>query len=266
MIRKRSLSFSLAFASAALALASLGSLAAVASFAHAEAIPLAPESGLTLHQIVASAAILDGQPGLRLTGDPDVLSASAVKRGELLAALKARGARPTPADFATLETEHLAIVEGIEFGDGTIEVELAGSPAPGAGGFARGFVGVAFRVQPGGEAYDCIYLRPANGRAPEQTRRNHSTQYVSHPDWPWYRLRAEFPGKYESYADMAPSEWIPLKISVEGERALLYVGGVEQPSLVVNDLKSGPDGKGKVALWIHASTVGHFRNLRITPR
>jgi hypothetical protein len=215
---------------------------------------------------VASAATLDGKPGLQITGHPDVLSASARKRDGLLSALKARGARPTPADFATLETEHLAIVDGIEFGDGTIEVELAGSPVPGAGGFARGFVGVAFRVQPDSETYDCIYLRPANGRALEQTRRNHSTQYVSHPDWPWYRLRAEFPGRYESYVDMVPGEWIPLKISVEGDQARLYVGGAEQPSLIVNDLKSGPDGKGKVALWIHASTVGHFRNLRITPR
>jgi hypothetical protein len=168
--------------------------------------------------------------------------------------------------WAEVETEHLALVNGIEFANGTIEVELAGVPAPGAPGFARGFVGVAFRVQPDAEHYDCLYLRPSNGRAPEQIRRNHSTQYIAHPDWPWYRLRAESPGHYESYVDLVPGDWTPVKIVVEGERAELYVGGAAQPTLVVADLKSGPAGKGKVALWIHASTVGHFRNLRITPR
>ena len=248
-----------ALARAALALCAL---AAFPFPAWAEAVPLAPGSGLDLHQVVASAGQLDGQAGLRLVGEPSVLAESAARRDAFLSTLKAP---PTPADFEAFETEHLALVEGIEFSDGTIEVELAGAPAPGAGRFARGFVGVAFRVQAGG-AYDCFYLRPTNGRAPEQIRRNHSTQYIAHPDWPWHRLRAESPGQYESYADMAPGQWIPVKIRVEGERAFLHVGGAEQPTLVVNDLKSGPEGKGQVALWIHGSSEGHFRNLRITPR
>ena len=45
-----------------------------------------------------------------------------------------------------------------------------------------------------------------------------------------HRLRAESPGQYESYADMAPGQWIPVKIRVDGERAFLHVGGAEQPS------------------------------------
>ena len=235
------------------------------------AVPLlegdAPASGLGLHQVVARSSTLAGQPALELAGDPAVLAQSQRKLGALLAAMTARGQQPAgPQDFAEVETEHLALVNDIEFANGTIEVELAGVPAPGAPGFARGFVGVAFRVQPDGEHYDCLYLRPSNGRAPEQIRRNHSTQYIAHPDWPWYRLRAESPGHYESYVDLVPGDWTPVKIVVEGERAELYVGGAAQPTLVVADLKSGPAGKGKVALWIHASTVGHFRNLRITPR
>mgnify|MGYP000498180311 CR=1 FL=1 len=57
------------------------------------------------------------------------------------------------------------IAEGFDFGDGVIELEVAGAPAPGATGGARGFVGVAFRVQPGLRTYDAFYLRPTNGRA-----------------------------------------------------------------------------------------------------
>jgi hypothetical protein len=35
-------------------------------------------------------------------------------------------------------------------------------------------------------------------------------------------------------------------------------------TLVVNDLKMGPDARGAVALWIDGSTLAHFRNLDIT--
>ena len=62
-----------------------------------------------------------------------------------------------------------------------------------------------------------------------------------------------------------PGEWIPVKIVVDGEKARLHVNGAEQPTLVVNDVKSGPDATGGVALWLEGSTVAHYRNLRITP-
>ena len=36
-------------------------------------------------------------------------------------------------------------------------------------------------------------------------------------------------------------------------------------TLIVNDVKSGADGKGAVALWIGPGTVAHFRNLTVEP-
>jgi hypothetical protein len=74
-----------------------------------------------------------------------------------------------------------AVVKDVAFRDGTIEVDLAGQPAAGAGEGARGFIGIAFRLQGDGR-YEYMYLRPTNGRADDQVRRNHSTQYSSHPD------------------------------------------------------------------------------------
>ena len=233
--------------------------------ASAQSLSLDSTSGLTLHNIVAEATTLDGMTGLMFTADPEVVKATAVKRKMLLAEMQARGERPTgPGSFEGLRTNHLAIVDGVEFSNGTIEVEVAGSPAPGAQGGARGFVGVAFRVKDDNEAYDCFYLRPTNGRADDQERRNHTVQYISHPDWTWFRFRSETPSKYETYADIAPNEWIEVKITVDGEKACLYVNGAEQPTLVINDVKSGADGSGKVALWIEGSTIGRFRNLKIT--
>ena len=130
---------------------------------------------------------------------------------------------------------------------------------------ARGFVGVAFRVNLDAAKdvakYDCFYLRPTNGRADDQVRRNHSTQYISYPDFPWFRLRKEFPEKYESYADVVPGEWTKLKIEVQGEKARLYVQGAPQPALVVNDLRQA---QGTIALWVGTETIAHFANLRVS--
>ncbi len=39
---------------------------------------------------------------------------------------------------------------------------------------------------------------------------------------------------------------------------------VQRDRTAVNDVKSGPSGKGGVALWIGPGTVAHFRNLVVT--
>jgi hypothetical protein len=159
--------------------------------------------------------------------------------------------------------ESVALLSDVTFGDGTIEVDLAGKPAPGATEGARGFVGIAFRATPHGAAFDCIYIRPTNGRADDQLRRNHATQYTSEPDFPWQKLRAEAPGVYESYVDLETGVWTHLKIEVTGVRAQLYVNGGAQPALIVKDLKRGAT-EGQVGLWIGSETEAYFRNLQIT--
>lgn len=158
----------------------------------------------------------------------------------------------------------MAILKGASFHNGTIEVDVAGLPGARAAESARGFVGISFRVQADGK-HETFYIRPTNGRAADQLRRNHSVQYVSTPDWPWERLRKETPGVYESYADMQPGEWTHLKIVVKGTELEAYVGGATQPTLLVHDLKLG-DVTGGVALWIGPGTDAYFKNLNITPQ
>jgi len=159
--------------------------------------------------------------------------------------------------------ETLVVLSEITFKDGTISLELTGEPAPDADPQMRGFVGVAFRVNPLDYSnYECIYLRPANGRAENQLQRNHSVQYISHPEFPWYKLRSQSPGLYESYVDIALGEWTKIKIEVKGKTAKLYVHDADQPCLIVNDLKL-EESEGKVALWLHSSTLARYRNLVI---
>jgi hypothetical protein len=158
----------------------------------------------------------------------------------------------------------LAIVDGVTFRDGTLEVDVAGHRGPYAVPDDRGFIGLAFRISPSAERFEYIYLRPDNGRVDDQVRRNHSTQYASHPDFPWPRMRKEFPEKYESYVDLEYGAWTRIRIVVAGTTARLFVHNAPHPALVVNDLKHGAGDAGGVALWIGAGTEGFFSNLRIT--
>ena len=226
------------FAPCSLLLALLAS--ALTATAAEKALPLTSADGLILHHAQAAIVKFEGRSALQLTA-------------------------PTPpATNDRNRLDHLAIVENLTFTNGTIEVDVAGQPSPNASGGARGFVGVAFRVQPDRGTYDCFYLRPTNGRAEDQERRNHTAQYISHPEFPWPKLRQEFPSRYESYVDIIPATWIHVKIEVSGDKARLFIDGHEQPTLIINDVKSGATTAGSVALWFEGSTIAHFANLKIT--
>ena len=175
-----------------------------------------------------------------------------------------KAVRLTSIDSANVDDgARLAIIPGTSFENGTIEVDLAGDVIPGSSEASRGFTGMAFRVAPASLKYECFYVRPLNGRSQDQLQRNHSTQYISYPEFPWQRLREETPGKYESYVDLDPGAWTKVRIVVDGEKASLFVNGAPQPVLIVNDLKHGAS-KGALALWIGPGVVAHFANLRVT--
>ena len=226
--------------------------AALALPAHASAqarrFPLESADGLRPHNVKVEPVTHQGKKGVRVT-----LSDEAAARAQQM----------TAEQLAQLE--ELVVIDGTDFANGVIEAEIAGAPAPGSGEGARGFVGIAFRLQPDLRTYDAFYLRPTNGRADDQVRRNHSTQYISHPDWPWPRLRQETPKKYEAYVDLVPGAWTRVRIEVRGDRARLFVHGQEQPTLIVNDVKTGAQGRGAIALWIGPGTVAHVRDLRVSP-
>ncbi len=201
------------------------------------------KKGLQPHDVMVDAMIYQGRKAVRVTPTPVSEAASEAKK--------------------TASGGGIVVLPAAIFHNGTVELEVSGKPQAGAAADARGFVGVAFRVSSDASKYECFYIRPTNGRADDQLRRNHSTQYISFPDYEWQRLRAEAPGQYESYVDLAPGEWTKIKIAVSGVKARLYVNGAPQPVLIVNDLKLG-DSKGAVALWIGVGTEAYFTNLRLS--
>jgi len=154
-------------------------------------------------------------------------------------------------------------LKDMTFKDGIIEISVLSKLRPDAPEFSRGFIGVAFRINDDNSKFECIYIRPTNGRADDQVRRNHSIQYFAYPDYKFTRLRKEAPEKYETYADMGLNEWIKMKIVVKEAQARLFLNDGKQPSLIVNDLKHGADASGAIGLWVDVGTEGYFSDLKV---
>ena len=154
----------------------------------------------------------------------------------------------------------------VDMENGTIEVKMLSrimenSPFPAA----RGFIGVAYRVDQENKNFDAIYLRPSNGRADDQLRRNHTVQYFSYPGYTFSRLRKEANGLYETYADIGLNEWIDVRIEFQDEKAVLYINNQKSPSFIVTKML-GTSKKGSIALWVEIGTIGYFKDLKVTKK
>jgi hypothetical protein len=159
------------------------------------------------------------------------------------------------------EGEGMGVVwlDGYDFADGIIEVDMLGRSQPVQGSF----VGVAFRVVDA-RRHDAVYFRPFNFRAADPERHSHAVQYVSHPRWPWQTLRSEHPGEYERAVVPEPDgdEWFHARIVVERPKVTVFVNGATAPCLVVKELSDR--GHGSLGLWVGERSGGHFANLRVT--
>jgi hypothetical protein len=165
--------------------------------------------------------------------------------------------------IATFDEPTFVKIKDMDFKNGTIEVKVLSRLVKNAPASARGFIGLAFRIENDNSKFENIYIRPTNGRADDQIRRNHSIQYFSYPNYKFDRLRKDAPEKYESYADMGLNEWITMRIEVNGSKAQLYLQNNKQPSLIVNDLKHGDSQSGAIGLWVGNWTEGYFKDLRV---
>jgi len=152
----------------------------------------------------------------------------------------------------------LALVEGMPFTEGIIDVDLKGGGAD-----TPSFLGVAFGVDDL-IAYEAVYFRPFRFRAADPEHVAHAVQYVAWPDHTWRRLREWGPGVYEARIQPVPDPagWFHARIQVEARQVLVFVDGAPQPCLVVNRLRT-PE-RGGVGLWVDGYESS-FANLRIVP-
>lgn len=149
-------------------------------------------------------------------------------------------------------------LNGSDFGNGVIELELKGRNIPG-----RSFIGIAFHGKDN-ETFDAIYFRPFNFRDPE--RNGHSVQYIAMPGNDWSALRQRSPGKYEHEVDPIPDPadgWFRAKIVVNYPEVKVYVNDANQHTLEVHQLSDRKEGK--VGFWVGNGSDGWFRDLKIIP-
>ncbi|HEV3217146.1 MAG TPA: hypothetical protein VGZ27_15545 [Vicinamibacterales bacterium] len=155
--------------------------------------------------------------------------------------------------------EGVAFLPGIEFANGTVELDVRGKDVA-----QQSFVGVAFHGLDGA-AYDAIYFRPFNFRATDSVSRSHAVQYHSLPLYTWQKLRTDQPGKYEQAVNPVPdpNAWFHARIVIANQRASVFVGDGKDPCLVVSLLNGRT--KGLIGLWVGNNSGGDFANLAITP-
>lgn len=158
-----------------------------------------------------------------------------------------------------MANDGLTVLKNFEFSNGIIEFDVKGKNV-----VQQSFVGMAFHGQDE-KTYDAIYFRPFNFKNTDTARRSRAVQYVSMPDFPWEKLRAEFPGKYENKVNPVPDPdgWFHVKVIVDGKKITVFVNNSQTPSLQVEKLSNAT--KGGLALWAGNNSGGSFANLTITP-
>jgi hypothetical protein len=167
--------------------------------------------------------------------------------------------RPGAIHVSEAEGIGLAWVDGSDFAEGTIEVDVRGRDL-----LQQSFLGVAFHGK-NDAAYEMVYLRPFNFRANDPTRHGHAVQYSEFPDYEWPRLRKEFPEEFENPVDgsIVPTDWVSLKVVVNAKGVQIFVGPIKTPALEARKL--GQLDRGLVGLWVGTNSDGSFANLRVTP-
>jgi len=139
-------------------------------------------------------------------------------------------------------------LEGVTFGDGTIEVDVS-TPRP------QAFAHVNFRALGQGEAED-VYLRLHSSGSPAAVQYAPIFKTVSA-----WQLQGGSSGWGRAVFDK--NAWTHLRIEVEGAAARIYVNDSPQPVLTVARLRRA-ERLGGVALW--AEVGAYYSNFTLTPR
>lgn len=216
----------------------------------------------TLVPAILVAAITTGTPAR--SQKPETLDLSAVGKDPRW---KVAGRTTTVADVngkhavKLSEGPGMGVVwlDGYDFANGLIDVDILGRSQPVQGSF----VGVAFRVADA-QTHDAVYFRPFNFRAADSTPHSHAVQYVSHPAWPWEKLRAEHPGKYENAVvpELDGDAWFHVRVVVQRPKVSVFVNARTEPCLVVDELSDR--AHGALGVWVGNGSGGSFANLRVT--
>ncbi len=151
----------------------------------------------------------------------------------------------------------LAVINDVEFNLGTIELEIRGENNPG-----QSFVGMAFNIQ-NDSTYEAIYFRPFNFQSPEEIRREHCMQYISHPEFGWRKLRTELEGQFEAeYINPPdPDDWFAVSLEIEPNTVIVKEKSTGRILMEVDRLTMTESDR--IGFWVGHGSKGSFRNLKV---
>lgn len=153
---------------------------------------------------------------------------------------------------------------GSTFHNGVIEVKMLSRLLPDAPDFARGFIGIAYRINDDDTKFESYYVRPTNGRVDDPIRKAHGSQYFSYPKYTFAYFREHYITQYEAPVNIGLDEWITLKAVINNESAEFYINGAQKPTLVVEDMKHGAYQSGAIGFFVDIGTEAFFKDLKIT--
>lgn len=156
-----------------------------------------------------------------------------------------------------------AKLTGLSFHNGIIEVKMLSRLLPDAPDFARGFIGIAYRINEDDTKFESYYVRPTNGRVSDPVRKAHGSQYFSYPKYTFAYFRDHNMTQYEAPVDIGLNEWIKLKAVIDGERAEFYINDGIKPTLVVEDMKHGAKQSGQIGFFVDIGTEAFFKDLKV---
>lgn len=149
------------------------------------------------------------------------------------------------------------------FHNGTIEVDMLSKLLPDAPDFARGFIGIAYRINEDDSVFESFYIRPTNGRScTDPVRKTHGCQYFSYQNYTFAYFREHDIKKYEAPTNTDLNEWIHLKAVIQDEKATFYVNDMKNPVLTVNPMIHG-NTSGSIGFFVDIGTEAYFKNLTI---
>ena len=160
------------------------------------------------------------------------------------------------------DTDSIAKLKDSDFHNGTIEVKMLSRLLPDAPEFARGFIGIAFRIAADNSAFESFYIRPTNSNTSDIVRRAHGCQYFSFPKYTFAYFRENNISDYENPISNGLNEWINLKAVINDAHADFYLNDVL--TLTVEDLKRGENSRGAVGFFVDIGTEAFYKNLNIT--
>ena len=157
-----------------------------------------------------------------------------------------------------------AKVRNLTFHNGTIEVDMLSRLLPDAPDFARGFIGIAFRIAEDDSTFESFYIRPTNSvnATKDETRRSHGCQYFSYPKYTFAYFRDHRITDYEAPIHNELEQWVHLKAVITDGRGEFYLNGEEDPTLVVEEMFHG-SSSGGIGFFVDIGTEAFFKNLTV---